>query len=120
MRLETRNRNDSGTEQPTSSDYWMEQSRQFMSSQLSKRLRTRPAKNVIMFLGDGMGVTVNTAARIYVGQVDKKYSDQAPLAWELFDHSGLARVSAEIEVVSIRHSTSIDTRRTVPPRPTPT
>jgi alkaline phosphatase len=76
------------TEQPSKSEYWQDQNREHLHDKRKRQLHTKPARNVILFLGDGMGVTVNTAARIYTGQVEKLYSDQAPLAWELFDHAG--------------------------------
>uniref|UniRef100_A0AC35TNB8 Alkaline phosphatase n=1 Tax=Rhabditophanes sp. KR3021 TaxID=114890 RepID=A0AC35TNB8_9BILA len=49
--------------------------------------RKRP-KNIILFIGDGMGVTLTTVARIFKNQRDKIY-DQTPLAFERFDVTGL-------------------------------
>lgn len=45
----------------------------------------RKAKNVIMFLGDGMGIQTVTAARMLLGDENQK------LAFEKFRHSGLSK-----------------------------
>lgn len=46
----------------------------------------RKAKNVILFVGDGMGVSTVTASRIY------KYGEEGGLSWESFQHFGLLKV----------------------------
>lgn len=47
----------------------------------------RPAKNVILFLGDGMGVTTITAARILDGQMKgMKFGEENDLSFEKFPH----------------------------------
>ncbi len=63
-----------------------------MKDNLARKLQTKPAKNVIMFIGDGMGVTPNTAGRIYRGQKENLNSEQEPLAREKFPHVGLVKV----------------------------
>lgn len=45
------------------------------------------AKNVILFIGDGMGVSTVTASRIY------KYGEEGELSWENFPHVGLLKVN---------------------------
>lgn len=45
------------------------------------------AKNVILFIGDGMGISTVTATRIY------KYGEEGALSWESFPHVGLLKVS---------------------------
>lgn len=50
----------------------------------------RVAKNVIVFVGDGMGVSTTTAARIYKGQRQGRVGPEgATLAWERFPSLGL-------------------------------
>lgn len=44
------------------------------------------AKNVILFLGDGMSIPTITATRVYIGGEEQK------LAFEKFPYSGLAKV----------------------------
>jgi len=47
----------------------------------------RKAKNVILFLGDGMGVTTITAARILEGQMKgMKFGEENDLSFERFPH----------------------------------
>jgi alkaline phosphatase len=46
----------------------------------------RRAKNVILFIGDGMGVTTITAARIYEGQTKGLAGEEHELSFEKFPH----------------------------------
>ena len=50
------------------------------------------AKNVILFLGDGMGVSTVTAARIYKGQKDGHTGEETQLSFETFPHVALSKV----------------------------
>lgn len=47
---------------------------------------TRRAKNVILFVGDGMGVTTVTAARILEGQMQGMKGEENALSFELFPY----------------------------------
>ncbi|XP_069961261.1 alkaline phosphatase-like [Cherax quadricarinatus] len=49
------------------------------------------AKNVILFLGDGMGITAVTAARIYKGQKSGMNGEEGYLAWERFPNIALLK-----------------------------
>ena len=51
------------------------------------------AKNVIIFLGDGMGVSTVTAARFYLAQTTNKKIEDTALAWEEFHDVGLTKVT---------------------------
>ena len=51
------------------------------------------AKNVILFIGDGMGIPTVTAARIYKGQKMGNPGEETKLAWETFPNLGLIKVS---------------------------
>lgn len=57
-----------------------------LKTALKVQLNTRRAKNVILFVGDGMGINTVTASRIY------KYGEEGRLAWETFPHLGLLKV----------------------------
>jgi alkaline phosphatase len=48
--------------------FWNDQAQHDLRNKLSEAWNTNIAKNVIMFLGDGMGISTVTAARIYKGQ----------------------------------------------------
>ncbi|XP_037773670.1 alkaline phosphatase-like [Penaeus monodon] len=50
------------------------------------------AKNVVMFVGDGMGITPSVAGRIYKGQRREGSSgEEGYLAWERFPNMGLMK-----------------------------
>jgi len=49
------------------------------------------AKNVIVFLGDGMGISTLTAARILQGQLNGKSGEENELSFERFPFTGLAK-----------------------------
>ncbi len=50
-----------------------------------------PAKNVILFIGDGMGVSTITAARIFDGQSLGMSGEEHSLAFESFDNLALIK-----------------------------
>lgn len=66
-------------------EYWRELGTQFVKEKLAAQLNQRKAKNVIMFLGDGMGVTTTSAARNLLGGEEKS------LSFEQFPYTGLAK-----------------------------
>ncbi len=49
------------------------------------------AKNVILFVGDGMGISTLTAARIYQGQQAGQSGEENYLSFERFPYTGLAK-----------------------------
>lgn len=49
------------------------------------------ARNVILFVGDGMSLTTVAAARILAGQRDGAPGEERLLSWERFPHTALAR-----------------------------
>ena len=49
------------------------------------------AKNVILFLGDGMSLTTVAAARILEGQRKGKPGEENQLSWEEFPHTALSK-----------------------------
>ncbi|MCP3984622.1 MAG: alkaline phosphatase [bacterium] len=52
---------------------------------------TAPARNVILFLGDGMGMSTITAARILAGQQAGNPGEEHRLSFERFPHVGLVK-----------------------------
>ena len=50
-----------------------------------------PAKNIILFLGDGMGITTVTAARILQGQLQGKLGEEHILSFEEFEHTAFSK-----------------------------
>ncbi|EDW08360.2 membrane-bound alkaline phosphatase [Drosophila mojavensis] len=64
--------------------------------ELEKRLKLpqpdgKRAKNLILFLGDGMSLSTVTAARILKGQRAGGTGEEASLSFERFPHTGLSR-----------------------------
>jgi len=61
--------------------------------ELAKRTKTRKgkAKNVILFIGDGMGVSTLTAARIFEGQMRGESGEENRLSFEEFPFSALSK-----------------------------
>ncbi len=51
----------------------------------------RKAKNVILFVGDGMGVSTVTAARILEGQMKGMQGEENNLSFDLFPFTGMAK-----------------------------
>lgn len=59
---------------------------------LQVQQNTKVAKNVILFLGDGMGVSTVTAGRIYKGQLNGKFGEENVLEFEKFPNVALSKV----------------------------
>lgn len=63
---------------------------------LAKERRHAPppepkAKNVILFIGDGMGISTITAARIYAGQKQGQTGEEFQLSFEKFPNAALVK-----------------------------
>ncbi|XP_071521133.1 alkaline phosphatase-like [Panulirus ornatus] len=70
---------------------WWDLGQNEVASALNVRHNWNVAKNVIMFLGDGMGITANTAARIYKGQKNGMNGEEGYLTWERFPTAALLK-----------------------------
>jgi len=57
----------------------------------SEAAPTKKAKNVILFIGDGMGISTITAARIYAGQKLGNTGEEYVLPFEKFDNVALVK-----------------------------
>jgi len=55
------------------------------------KLAKGKAKNVILFVGDGMGVSTITAARIFAGQQRGMTGEEYELSFDKFPYTGMAR-----------------------------
>uniref|UniRef100_A0A1A9W833 Alkaline phosphatase n=1 Tax=Glossina brevipalpis TaxID=37001 RepID=A0A1A9W833_9MUSC len=68
-------------------NYWQELGQNRLEKQLKSKstLNTNLAKNVIMFLGDGMSIPTLAAGRVYMGGEDKQFS------FEEFPYMGLSK-----------------------------
>lgn len=71
--------------------FWRQSGRASIAEALKRRENTNLAKNVIMFLGDGMGISTVTAGRIRKGQLQGQLGEDFITEMEQFDHLGLAK-----------------------------
>lgn len=71
--------------------FWNEQARAAIDEILHRPENRRRAKNVILFLGDGMGVSTVTAGRIRKGQTKGQLGEDFQSEMEQFPHTGLVK-----------------------------
>ncbi|KAL9969148.1 hypothetical protein ACROYT_G021324 [Oculina patagonica] len=67
---------------------WYKDGVQLIRDNLRVRANRRTAKNAIVFVGDGMGISTITAARILDGQIKGGSGEENVLSWEEFPWSG--------------------------------
>lgn len=73
-------------------EYWVKEAQDALRARMAGPMNTRVAKNVIMFLGDGMSITTLAAARTLLGQRDDRPGEESKLSFEEFPVVGLAKV----------------------------
>ncbi|NXK52004.1 PPBI1 phosphatase, partial [Chauna torquata] len=71
--------------------YWNEGARRRLEAALALQPVVQRAKNIILFMGDGMGLPTVSAARIYKGQLAGGSGEESVLAMETFPHVALAK-----------------------------
>ena len=74
------------------SDPWYAAGRDAAAERAERAPRTGTARNVVLFLGDGMGLSTVTAARILEGQRRGAPGEEGALAFESLPVTGLVRV----------------------------
>ncbi|XP_018327253.1 alkaline phosphatase-like [Agrilus planipennis] len=74
-------------------EYWIRNAQLSILNKVDKlnNLNTGRAKNIIMFLGDGMSIPTVTAARIYKGQKHGLTGEEQQLSFEKFPYVGLSK-----------------------------
>jgi alkaline phosphatase len=72
--------------------YWKKLGQDLLEKEMEKQRYNTRAKNVILFLGDGMSIPTITAARIYKGQKDGKPGEETDLTFDKFPFVALSRV----------------------------
>ncbi|XP_046719093.1 alkaline phosphatase, tissue-nonspecific isozyme [Silurus meridionalis] len=73
-------------------EFWRTQAQATLNSALRRKLNTNVAKNIVLFLGDGMGITTITAARILKGQLEERLGEETVMTMDTFPYIGLAKV----------------------------
>ncbi len=61
------------------------------STTMTQASETKVAKNVILFVGDGMGISTITAGRIFDGQAEGKTGEEHQLAFDSFESVALIK-----------------------------
>ncbi len=79
------------TKRPESADTWKRDGWNAIDQAKNQKIRKGKAKNVILFIGDGMGVSTLTAARIFEGQQRGESGEENRLSFEQFPFSALSK-----------------------------
>ncbi|KAM9761912.1 alkaline phosphatase, intestinal, tandem duplicate 1 isoform 1-T1 [Menidia menidia] len=86
--------------------YWDAQARETLDAALKLRPREHRAKNIILFLGDGMGVSTVSAARILRGQMEGASGEETMLAMDTFPYVALSKTYSVDKQVADSASTA--------------
>ena len=100
----------------TDEDNWFQSGQEALELRLSVEQNTHTAKNVILFIADGLGVTTAVAARIYDGQEKGEDGEENFLSWERFPYSALVKVYSQMPKSPILRQP----HRQLPPESKPT
>ncbi|MDW6005082.1 alkaline phosphatase [Vibrio mangrovi] len=76
---------------PQKSDVWFVQAQQQIAKAKANKPIDKPAKNVILFVGDGMSIGTITAARIYEGQRRGMLGEEYKLTMEQLPYVALSK-----------------------------
>ncbi|XP_062279946.1 alkaline phosphatase-like [Scomber scombrus] len=79
------------SEEELDASYWNNKGNQALYNALNVQSNLHLAKNLILFLGDGMGVPTVTAARILKGQLAGKSGEETSLVMDTFPHLALSK-----------------------------
>ncbi|XP_023947365.1 membrane-bound alkaline phosphatase [Bicyclus anynana] len=72
-------------------EHWKIQAQWTLRTKLDTQLNTQVAKNVILFLGDGMSIPTLAATRVYIGRKYGRTGEELKLSFESFPFTGLAK-----------------------------
>lgn len=72
-------------------EFWNNMAKAHLLDRLEQPINTNKAKNIIMFLGDGMSLTTVAATRMYLG------GEEESLSFEKFPHFGLSKVGVFVK-----------------------
>lgn len=75
-----------GPPEENSKDFWNNKAQDFLKQKINTKLNTNRAKNVVIMIGDGMGLPSQMAARSYLNDVNVE------LSFEKFPFSGMSKV----------------------------
>lgn len=72
-------------------EFWQQSGAAALQQALAAQPNTNKARNVILFVGDGMGISTITAARIFAGQMQGSSGEENLLSFERFRHVALSK-----------------------------
>ncbi|NXY50958.1 PPBI1 phosphatase, partial [Ceuthmochares aereus] len=72
-------------------EYWNKGAKRRLELALTLQPAAQRAKNIILFMGDGMGLSTMSAARIYKGQLAGGSGEESVLTMETFPHVALTK-----------------------------
>ncbi|XP_060798207.1 alkaline phosphatase, tissue-nonspecific isozyme [Neoarius graeffei] len=73
-------------------EFWRTQAQATLNAALTRQFNANVAKNIVLFLGDGMGITTITAARILKGQLEQRQGEETVMTMDTFPYVSLAKV----------------------------
>ncbi|XP_049910854.1 intestinal-type alkaline phosphatase [Epinephelus moara] len=79
------------SEEELHASYWNNKARQALHNAMNVKPNLHQAKNLILFLGDGMGIPTVTAARILKGQMAGHSGEETSLVMDTFPHLALSK-----------------------------
>ncbi|XP_055846185.1 membrane-bound alkaline phosphatase-like [Episyrphus balteatus] len=71
--------------------FWINDAQQALQDKIQRSLNEGKAKNVILFLGDGLSIETIAAGRILKGQLEDKLGERSKLTFENFPALGLSK-----------------------------
>lgn len=74
-----------GPVEERSKSFWTKKGQNFLHQKVNQKLNTNKAKNLVIFIGDGMGLPTLMATRSYINDV------KTELSFEKFPHTGLSK-----------------------------
>lgn len=86
--------------------FWNQQAKETLQDALKLQPRAHRAKNIILFLGDGMGVSTVSAARILRGQEDGGSGEETVLTMDTFPYLALSKTYSVDKQVADSASTA--------------
>ncbi|SFV34683.1 alkaline phosphatase [Devosia crocina] len=76
---------------PQANSEYFTAAQELLAERIAAENNTRPAKNVILFVADGMGVGTNYGIRLFEGQQQGMLGEEHNLPHDLFRHSALIK-----------------------------
>ncbi|KAF5280050.1 hypothetical protein FQR65_LT03305 [Abscondita terminalis] len=71
--------------------FWLNKSKVTLAERLQRTTNKNTAKNIILFIGDGMSITTLAAARTHLGQRNNRPGEETFLSFEKFPYTGLSK-----------------------------